>query len=255
MSFPTIPTTGANTLLSTSTSAASLTHTFPSMNTLAPSPGDLILAICVQYQGGTAGAEFGSWGASLSEIADLATVTALDAAIGVAYKVAAGTESGTFTATSAHSFQSKNILMRIPAATWHGTTPPEVSSAVRATGAVADPPNFDPAGWGAEDTLWIQVYGHTETTTTGSPPDISASPTNYSGDLIVGRSADAVGNLAAGVGFRQLNASSEDAGVWTVANPTRGNGIAAVIAVRPKPDLTVDQIMQNYAQGVNPRAY
>ncbi len=233
MAFPTIPTTAGNTLLSSATTTASTTHTFPSLTTLAPAAGDLIIAICVQYQGGTAGAEFSSWGASLNEILDDATVTALDLAVGVAYKVASGSESGTFTVTSAHSFRSVNFLMRIPAATWHGTSIPEALAAVRATNAVADPGSLDPANWAAEDTLWIAVYGHSETSTTGSPPIITASPTNYSGDLIEPRNADAVGHITAGVGFRQVNASSEDAGTWSVTNATRGNGLATVLAIRP----------------------
>ncbi len=233
MAFPTIPTTAGNTLLSTTTSPASTTHTFPSLTTLAPAAGDLIIAVCVQYQGGSANAEFSSWGASLTETRDDATVTALDQAIGVAHKTASGSESGTFTVTSAHSFKSVNFLMRIPAATWHGTTIPEVAAVVRATNAAADPGSLDPANWDAEDTLWIAVYGHSETSTTGSPPTVDAAPTNYSGALIVARVADAVGDITAGVAFRQVNASSEDAGTWTVTNAIRGNGAATTIAVRP----------------------
>lgn len=51
--------------------------------------------------------------------------------------------------------------------------------------------------------------------------------------MIVARNADAVGHITAGVSFRQNNASSEDAGTWTVTDSNRGNGIAAIIAVRP----------------------
>jgi len=54
MAFPTIPTAAANTLLSSATTTASTTHTFPSLTTLAPAAGDLIIAIIVQYQGGAA---------------------------------------------------------------------------------------------------------------------------------------------------------------------------------------------------------
>jgi hypothetical protein len=49
----------------------------------------------------------------------------------------------------------------------------------------------------------------------------------------VARAADAVGDITAGVAFRQQNASSQDVGAWTASNALRGNGIAAVIAVRP----------------------
>lgn len=235
MAFPTTPTVAANTLLSSTTSPASLTHTFPSLTTLAPQAGDLIIAICVQYQGGTLNAEFSSWGASLSELLDDALGSGTgNGALGIARKTASGSESGTFTVTSAHSFKSANILMRIPAGTWHGTTIPETTVAARAAGAVADPAALSPS-WGADDTLWVAIGGQTETSTTGNPPTLDASPTNYSGDLIVARAADAVGDITAGVGFRQLNASSEDVGTWTASNALRGNGIAAVIAVRPLP--------------------
>lgn len=234
MAFPTIPTTGANTLLSSTTSPASTTHTFPDLTTLAPAAGDLIIAIIVQYAM-TTSPQFSSWGASLIEILDDTAIGTGAGALGVAYKVATGSESGTFTVTSAQSFKSVQFLMRIPAATWHGTTAPEVQAASRASGAAADPASFDPAGWAAEDTLWISVGGHTETSTTGSPPTLTASPTNYSDDLIVARVADAVGDITAGVGFRQLNAAAEDVGTWTGTNLTRGNGVATVITVRPVP--------------------
>lgn len=233
MAFPTIPTTGANTLLSSTTSPASTTHTFPSLTTLAPAAGDLIIAIIVQYQGTTGGSpgdQFSSWGASLTERADLETTTALDIALGIATKTASGSESGTFTVTSAASFKSVNFLMRIPAGEWTGT--PENTAATRATGAVADPDALAPS-WGALDTLWISIAGQSETTTTGTPPVLTASPTNYSGDLIVARVADAVGDITAGLGFRQLNTASEDAGTWTATNALRGNGIAVVLAVQP----------------------
>lgn len=234
---PTIPTAGANTLLSSTTSPASTTHTFPDLTTLAPAAGDLIIAICVQYDGTTAG-QFDTWGASLSEILDSASTGTGDGALGVAQKTATGSESGTFTVTSANSFKSVNFLMRIPTGTWKSDTPPEVQAASRAAGAAADPGSFSPS-WGADDNLWIAVAGHTETSTTGGPPTLFSPPANYANQLIVARVADAVGDITAGVAFRQLNAASEDVGTWTVINPTRGDGIATVIAVRPAPPVPV----------------
>jgi hypothetical protein len=232
VAFPTIPTTGANTLLSQTTSPASTTHTFPNLTTLAPAAGDLILAFSVQYQGGNANTEYSSWGASLTELLDDSLTTGTgNGALGIAYKTASGSESGTFTVTSAHSFKSVQYLMRIPTGTWHGTTAPEVTAANR-TSTGGDPDPLSPS-WGADDTLWIYIGAHTETTTTGSPPTITASPTNYSGDLIVARVADAVGDITAVAAFRQFNTATEDAGVYTGTNLNRGNGIAALLAVRP----------------------
>lgn len=240
MAFPTIPTVASGDLLSSTTTTAGTTHTFPSLTSLrggaGPQAGDLLIAVIVQYQGGTSNAEFSAWGASFTELLDDATVTALDMAIGVAYKIATGSESGTFTVTSAHSFISAQFLMRIPAGQW--TDVPAVLATVRATNAMADPGALDPANWAAEDTLWIAVGGFSETTLTGSPPTLDTPPTNYTGQLIVARAADAIGNVTAGVAFRQLNASSENVGTWAVSNPTHGNGVATVLAVRPLPQKT-----------------
>lgn len=247
MSFPTIPTVASGDLLSSTTSPASTTHTFPNLSSLrggaGPQAGDLLIAIIVQYQGGTANAEFGTWGASFTEMLDDALGSGTgNGAIGIARKVATGSESGPFTVTSAHSFKSVQFLLRIPAGTWHGTTVPGSSGSTRASGTVADPASFDPSGWAAEDTLWIAVAGQTETSTTGSPPTLDSPPANYTGQLIVARAADAVGDITAGVAFRQVNASSEDVGVWTATNANRGNGIAAVIAVRPAIVLAKAQV-------------
>jgi hypothetical protein len=238
MAFPTIPTVASGDLLSSTTSPASTTHTFPNLSSLrggaGPQSGDLLIAICVQYGAATAGNQYSSWGASFTELLDdsLSSGTGVGA-VGIARKVATGSESGTFTVTSATSSKSVQFLMRIPAGTWHGTTIPEVLSAVRATGLAADPGSFDPANWGAEDTLWISVAGQTETSTTGSPPTLDSPPANYSDQLIVARAADAVGDITAGVAFRQVNASAENVGTWTATNANRGNGIATVIAIRP----------------------
>jgi len=233
VAFPTTPTVAGNTLLSSTTSPASTTHTFPSLTTLAPQAGDLLIAICLLYTGstgGSAGDQFSAWGGSFNELADLETTTALDVAIGIATKTAVGGETGTFTVTSATSVKSVQFLMRIPAGTWKAI---ENSAATRSVGGVPDPASFDPAGWAAEDTLWIAVYGHSETTTTGSPPTIDTAPTNFTGASIVARVADAVGDITAAVAFRAQNASAQDVGTWTVSNPTRGNGAAVVLAIRP----------------------
>lgn len=232
MAFPTIPTAGASTLLSATTTTATTTHTFPNLTTLAPAAGDLIIAIICQYEGDT-NPQFSSWGASLNEILDDSLTGTGNGAVGVAHKTATGSESGTFTVTSVNSFRSVQFLMRIPADTWHGTTAPEVAAATRAAGDAADPPSLDPSNWGVEDTLWICAFAHTETSTTGSPPTLTASPANFSDDLIVARAADAVGHITAGVGFRQNAAVYEDPGVYTGTNLTRGSGVATVIAVRP----------------------
>lgn len=68
----------------------------------------------------------------------------------IGYKIAVGSESGTITLTTP-SEQCTAQMWKITS--WHGTTPPEVTSA-EGTSANPDPPSLSPS-WGSADTLWI----------------------------------------------------------------------------------------------------
>jgi hypothetical protein len=231
MAFPTIPTAAASTLLFSETSTASTTHTFPSLTTLDNANGDLLIAVIVQYNAvSTANAEFSSWGGSFTEFGDSATATTA-IAMGAAYKISDGTETGTFTVTSAGTFRSAQCLMSVK--NWHGTTAPEIAFSAATTTTAQDPPNLDPAGWGAEDNLWIAVAGGGQTSLTGSWGGITSAPTNY-GNYAEGAisGGDAVGACQIAVAFRQLNASAEDPGSFTTDTSPEIER-AATIAVRP----------------------
>lgn len=249
MAFPAIPTGGR--ILTTVQANTTAARTFPDLSSLTKNAGDLLIAIVVAYQSSAASGYWGTWGASFTEFLDVGTSTTMT--IGAAYKFSSGSETGTFTATQTATVTGHAALILMSISGNHPTTPPEGGSYASGTGA-ANPASFDPSGWGSEDTLWIAVGASGETSLTGSYTGLATSPTNYGSDTLTGISADAIGGVSGGVGFRQLNAASEDVGAWT-GDTSNARDAAAVIAVRPAPDLTVDLIMVGYDRGVNPRAY
>lgn len=250
MAFPTIPTAAANTLLVSSQAAATTTHQFPDLTTLAQSAGDLMIAVIVTYNGGAVDAQFSGWGGSFTEFVDQSANSTTIQSIGAAYKFATGSETGTFTVTSVSSTRSVMFLMAIPGA--HDSTPPEAGAKVNGTTAVANPLALDPAGWAAEDTLWIAVGVNGETSLTGSFTGITAAPANYTDYLdsgIIG--GDVIGALEGAVAFRQLNAASEDVGGFTLDVSAAGNS-ALLLAVRPAPEPAVPPVVPIMAPMVAP---
>lgn len=230
MAFPTIPTVAANRILFQLATAPAGTHTSPSLTSLTKDLNDLLIAIAIIYDGNSTNAEFSNWGGGFTEFGDFATTTTMG--IGCAYKWSTGSETGTFTVTSADTSTNDScvILLSIPGA--HLATPPEAGSYATGTATAANPVSFNPAGWDAEDTLWIAVGGSGETGTGGAYDGISAAPANYTGYADSGISADAVGGVEAAVAFRQLNAASEDVGTFTL-DLSNARNAAIVIAVRP----------------------
>lgn len=237
MSFPTIPTAGAGTIVSQLNTAGGATKTFTNiLNGLTKNSGDLLIAICVIYDGNSTNAEFSSWTAGWTEFGDIATTTTMG--IGAAYKFSDGTESGNLAVTTADTSanDSAMIVMAIPGA--HASSPPEIGGTSSGTTSTATPNSLNPAGWDAEDTLWIAVCGCGEDATTGSFTGITTvPPTNYSNQLNTGISADVVGGIEAAVAFRQLNAASEDPGNFG-NDSSNARWRCCTIAVRPAAPVT-----------------
>lgn len=235
MTFPTIPTVAAGRVLSTLATSPAGTHTSPNLSSLTKNSGDLLVAIVIIYDGNSTNAEFSSWGGGFTEVKDQATTTTM--AIGVAYKVSNGSETGTFTVTSADASTNDScfFLISIPGA--HTTLPaPEATSIANGTSAAADPASLSPS-WGAADTLWIAVAGSGETATAGSFTGIASAPTNYTDYVDSGISADVVGGVEGALAFRQLNAASENVGPFSVDTSNARNS-ALLIAIRPAPAVT-----------------
>lgn len=234
MAFPDIPTVGAGRVLTAVQANTTAARTFPNLSSLTKNAGDLLLAFVAAYQSSTLAASFSSWGASFTEFFDTAggSSTIL---LGGAYKVSDGTETGTFTVTQNTTItgHAAMLLMSIPNA--HRTVPPEAGTVVFGTTSAANPASLSPS-WGTDDTLWISLAGIGETSTGGTFTGLATSPTNYSGDVLSSISADAVGGVQIGVGFRQLNTASEDIGTWSLDTSNARNA-AVAIAVRSQPPL------------------
>jgi hypothetical protein len=239
VAFPTIPTVAGGQVLFTNQDDTSGTRTFPSLSSLTKSSGDLLIAIIAAYQnssgaGAPGGTVFSSWGASFTEFCDQMTTNASTMAIGAAYKVSDGTETGTFTVTQAATptGNASMCLLAIPGA--HQSTAPEAGTIADGTSAAADPGALNPAGWDAEDTLWISVVCSGMTSGTGSwTATGTTAPTSYTDRADSNHADDStVGRTEIAVAFRQLNAASEDVGTAGVDLSNARNS-ALLIAVRP----------------------
>jgi hypothetical protein len=232
VAFPTIPTVAGGRVLSVLATNPAGTHTSPNLSSLTKNAGDLLIAICIIYDGNSTNAEFSSWGGGFTEFADQAGTATMG--IGCAYKFSTGSETGTFTVTSADTSANDSAFFLLSIAGAHASTPPEAGTIATGTGAAANPGSFDPSGWDVEDTLWIAVAGSGEDTTTGSYTGVASAPANYTDYADSGISADVVGGVEGAVAFRQLAAASEDVGTFSV-DVTNARNAALLIAVRPAP--------------------
>ena len=145
--------------------------------------------------------------------------------LSVYYKIAAGTESGTpVNFVTSASEEAAAQVYRIT--DWHGTTPPEISTAATGTSTRPDPASLNPAGWDLADTLWLAVAGQDR----GDQSGTTAYPASYT-DGISTLSSPTMGNCRTLSARRVLAAASEDPGAFTI--PASEQWVAFTIAVRP----------------------
>ncbi|HUW46541.1 MAG TPA: CFI-box-CTERM domain-containing protein [Dehalococcoidia bacterium] len=187
--------------------------------------GDLLIALFTNDGGATVTTPSG-W----TQLASTANGSAVR--LSVYYKIAAGTEGGTTVnfVTSANEEEAAAQVYRIT--NWHGTTPPEISTAATGTSTRPDPASLDPAGWDVADTLWLAVAGQDR----GDQGPTIAYPAYYTDGISTLSSAttDSCRTLSA---RRVLAAASENPGAFTI--PASEEWVAFTIAVRPEPrDLT-----------------
>jgi hypothetical protein len=139
------------------------------------------------------------------------------------YKIAAGTENSTLVnfVTSAAE-QAAAQVYRITS--WHGTTPPEISSNASSS-TTPNPPYLNPSGWDVEETLWIAVAG-----VDGTPSGGTSYPASYGN----GTRTESGGGQSCMVisANRILTAASEDPGQFTNGDGAK-DWVACTIAVRP----------------------
>ena len=230
MAFPTIPTSAGGRVLSQLATSPSGTHTSPSLSSLTKNAGDLLIAIVSIYDGNSTNAEFSSWGGSFTEFGDFAGTT--DLSIGVAYKWSTGSETGTFTVTSADTSTNDSCFILLSIAGAHASTPPEAGGYAVGTNSNADSGSLNPSGWDVEDTLWISAVGIGETSTAGAFQGIIGGPSGWSDLYESGISEDAVGGIEGGVAFLQSAVASVDPPAFNTDTSNARWG-AITIAVRP----------------------
>jgi hypothetical protein len=157
-----------------------------------------------------------------SLVAKAANGTAVTAQ--VLYRICTGSETSPWVLSLSASEACQVGMILIPAASWHGPTPPEAVAWVNVDTINPDPPTLNPAGWGTEDTLWIAV-----TTYDNGAVTLNAYPTNYADDQTSIR-----GNISSsgqGIATRSLNAASDDPGTFTLS--ASEDTLTTTIAVRP----------------------
>lgn len=137
----------------------------------------------------------------------------------IRYRVADGTEGATISITTNESQESSHRSWRISGQ--HTTSAPE-GAAATGSSTTPNPPALDPAGWAAEDTLWLAIAAIDHGTRT-----FSAFPASYVNTF----DHDGLGVPNAGYGERSLNAASEDPSTFTISQTTAW--AAFTIAIRP----------------------
>lgn len=213
MAFPVI---SSVTNSNQGTNNATRTVTFATAST-----GDLIIGVI--FGDGTGTYTWPGGGATWQEIKDAAIGSV--AGISVAYLIAAGGESSVAVTCSA-SERSTHFGIRILAANWHGSTPPEISAGATGASTAPDPDTLTPS-WGAADTLWIALYGV-------DSGNVTAYPTNYNDNQTA---SDTTASAAYGaMASRGANTASENPGAFT--NSVSDDWAAYTIGVRPSGLLT-----------------
>ena len=164
------------------------------------------------------------------EIKD-APVDGDSANIGIAYLIASGGETSV-TVTKSGSERFAATAIRISAASWHGTTAPEVSTGTTGSSQSPDPDSVT-ASWGAEDNLFIAVYAidYPALNEAGDPYAMPTTgwPGNYTGNHIDSDRIYSCGG--GGIASRELAASSDDPGTFTTT--TSEQWWAGTVAIRP----------------------
>lgn len=193
MAFPVVEATNTSTETSAVTS-----HTIDLPASIAD--GDLLIVI---IESGEIAAGFHTFPAGWTEIFDSDLVTG-NIVVGVAFRRADGTEGASIEVTTTNSLVSCHNSYRIS-----GHSPsidPEVSTGTNGTSSTPDPDSLDTSG-DAKDYLWIAIEAHQ----TGD--DTTAAPSSYT-DLI---EAHAGGTNSCASAVREVNATSEDPGTFTIA--------------------------------------
>lgn len=176
--------------------------------------GDLIIVF--HYSDGTSTR---TWAGSWIEIQDYTYSTG---SVGIAYLIASGSETSV-TVTKDISERFTAIAIRISAASWHGTTAPEIGSGNTGSSTTPNCGSLTPS-WGAADTLWIAAMGWDASLGTETVDAYPLADNNIVSDAVSSASRGAICT-------DEINTSSESPGTYTI-NQT-DEWAAWTLGVRP----------------------
>lgn len=146
-----------------------------------------------------------------------------------AYRWTDGTEGSTVSVATSVATRVGHQTLRITGAENPSTQAPEAAASTVANNP-PDPPNLTPTG-GAKDYLWIACGGQTYSDTNHQ---VNAAPSNYTDLTAISNASQGAGFCTGATAERQLNASSENPGVFgTVGTATTGESAMVTIAVHP----------------------
>lgn len=162
----------------------------------------------------------------------------------VAWRECDGEEGSTITVTTTNSAQSAHVALRIEG---HDASadPPEISLGNSGDGQLQSPDSLSPIA-GAADYLWIAMTVCDGSGSTG-PWTVTSAPTNYT-DLQNSESGGSTDGVTVGSAERELNASSEDPGDFTVGDSGGKEYIAFTIAVYPTTGPSIPVVMNHRQQ-------
>jgi hypothetical protein len=167
---------------------------------------------------------------SSPEFLQVGNVGVTGAVIAAAYRFIDGTESGfdgtddSIVVAMSGSEQSNAHVFTFTDG-HHASTPPEAATAT-GSGANADPPSLNPAGWDVEAALWVAAAA------TRFNALFSVAPVSYTELLHSGGGpANGDDNASLGTALRELSAASEDPGTFTSGDG--GLWVSMTVAVRP----------------------
>lgn len=143
------------------------------------------------------------------------------------YRFATGSEGATVSADPTNNEASNSIIWKIDNA--DPVYPPRMQ-VVSASNNAPNPPAMFP-GWGPVDVLWLAAC-----TADIGTNSISGSPTNY-GSFVGSNGGAESGGVGVRGGSRQLNATTEDPGAFSLGATV--NNAAITIAVKGLPDQAV----------------
>lgn len=194
--------------------------------TVSPAAGDLIIVLFANDGGDNQTTPGGTY--PLTKLDPGNNGTSVE--FGAYYRIATGSESGNLIASEATFGVSGEEytwhVFKVPAAEWHGTTPPELARAGGAgTTGTINPPELTPS-WGSAETLWIVVAARDD------DDGISSLGANYTTNFAYTESAATTGSCEIASSWRINAAASEDPGNATQTN-TNEEYIAYTIGVRP----------------------